>query len=336
LLDLAAKEVMMSDEKTISFATSPTMLAAWPGLGNVGLMAVDYVRNRLEAEHFSNLDMRPFWTPASVPVKEGKLLSPQMPMGSFHHRHAPDILFFESNANVGGREAIFLVHNVLATAKKHKVSRIFTAAAVGTQMSHRDPSKLFYASNDESLAKLLENRDVQPLREGEIAGPAGLLPNMAANEGIGAACILATVPSYVGTVAYPKALLELVKLLSAIGGFDVDLSEAEKVVERMDEMFENIEDQLRQHFPSAFPEEHELPLLPANDLDDDEDEDEADHEEIPQHVLDHIESLFDEAAYNRAKAIELKAELDHWGLFGDYEGRFLDLFRGEEGDSSNG
>jgi uncharacterized protein len=319
----------MSHENTITFATSPMMLAAWPGLGNVGLIAVDYIRQRLNAEHFAELDMRPFWTPTSVPVKEGKLLSPRTPMGSFHHKHSPDILFFESNAQVGGREEILLVRNVLEAAKKYKASRIFTAAAIGTQMSHRDQSKLFYASNDESLGKLLQNRGVEPLREGEIAGPAGLLPNMAAAESIGAACILATVPSYVGTVAYPKALLEIVKLLSAVGGFEIDLSEAEAVVERMDQMFEQIEQQLRQHFPNAFPDEQDLPLLPGVDSAD-EDDDEAEHEEIPRHVLDGIEQLFAEAAHDRHKAIELKQELDRWGLFNEYEDRFLDLFQDDQ------
>ena len=40
-----------------------------------------------------------------------------------------------------------------------------------------------------------------------------------------------------------------------------------------------------------------------------------------------IEELFAAAARDRSKAFELKQELDRFGLFGEYEDRFLDLFR---------
>ena len=40
-----------------------------------------------------------------------------------------------------------------------------------------------------------------------------------------------------------------------------------------------------------------------------------------------IEGLFRQAARDRTKALELKAELDRLGVFSDYEDRFLDLFK---------
>lgn len=46
----------------------------------------------------------------------------------------------------------------------------------------------------------------------------------------------------------------------------------------------------------------------------------------------HIERLFHEASRDRAKAYELKQELDRLGVFRDYEDRFLDLFRPSEGN----
>jgi hypothetical protein len=44
-------------------------------------------------------------------------------------------------------------------------------------------------------------------------------------------------------------------------------------------------------------------------------------------MRERIEQLFAMAAGDRAKALELKAELDRHGLFRVYEDRFLDLFR---------
>ncbi|MHB8900817.1 MAG: hypothetical protein ACYC6Y_18870 [Thermoguttaceae bacterium] len=43
-----------------------------------------------------------------------------------------------------------------------------------------------------------------------------------------------------------------------------------------------------------------------------------------------IETLFHQARQDRSKAYELKRELDHLGVFKDYEDRFLDLFKKPE------
>jgi hypothetical protein len=40
-----------------------------------------------------------------------------------------------------------------------------------------------------------------------------------------------------------------------------------------------------------------------------------------------IERLFDDARKDPSKAVALKQELDRFGVFPEYEGRFLDLFR---------
>jgi hypothetical protein len=44
-----------------------------------------------------------------------------------------------------------------------------------------------------------------------------------------------------------------------------------------------------------------------------------------------IEGLFGQAAKDRSKAFELKQELDRLGLFKEYEDRFLDLFKTQQG-----
>lgn len=48
---------------------------------------------------------------------------------------------------------------------------------------------------------------------------------------------------------------------------------------------------------------------------------------IPRHARYTIEQLFHEAAAQRSRVSELEAELRRWGLFGEYQDRFLDLFR---------
>jgi len=48
---------------------------------------------------------------------------------------------------------------------------------------------------------------------------------------------------------------------------------------------------------------------------------------VPRHTRFQIEQLFAEAMHEKAKVHELESELLRWGLFQEYEDRFLDLFR---------
>ncbi len=48
---------------------------------------------------------------------------------------------------------------------------------------------------------------------------------------------------------------------------------------------------------------------------------------LPLSVKEKIEKLFSQAKSDSTKANELKAELDKWSVYKDYEDRFLDLFK---------
>ena len=47
---------------------------------------------------------------------------------------------------------------------------------------------------------------------------------------------------------------------------------------------------------------------------------------VPQGARDYIEELFEQAGHNLARAPELVAELNRWGLFAEYQDRFFALF----------
>jgi hypothetical protein len=69
-------------------------------------------------------------------------------------------------------------------------------------------------------------------------------------------------------------------------------------------------------------------LGPQNAPEEESDEPAVVEEERPTPAeRERIETLFRQAAEDRAKAFELKQELDRLGMFKDYEDRFLDLFK---------
>jgi uncharacterized protein len=305
--------------KDISFSKPPAVLAAWPGMGNVGIITIEFLKRKMKAELFAEIDMTPFFIPDSIVVKHGIAQFPDIPQSRFYYSGDPSLIIFESDAQMGGRDGIAIIKMFLDVVGRFQVQRIFTFAAFTQPMSYRNPSQVLVACNGDSLFGKLKNSGVIPMPDGVIAGLNGLLLGVAASRRIDAGCLLGTIPNYATNFAYPKASLELIRTIARIQNFSVDTSELEEGVGEMDQQFASIEERIREFFPTVNKE-------------DDDEISAIDEEKVPHYVMERIEGLFQEAKADRAKAQELKKELDRWNLFELYEDRFLDLFKDDRKD----
>lgn len=298
----------------IQFATSPVVLAAWPGMGNVGLITVDYLRRKFDAKVFAEIDMSPFFIPDSIVVKEGIAQLPEIPTSVFYHVHDPDLIIFESNAQISGREGIMIIKMLLDVLGQFDIKRIFTFAAFAQPMSHANESAALLTCNSKKMLEALNGHEVIPMPDGYIAGLNGLLLGVAASRQIDAACLLGTIPSYASNLNYPKASVALVRAIGEMVAVKIDTSDLEEGVHAMDRQFDMIEERIKEFIPSLNrEEEHDIA--------------EVEDDKVPHIIMERIERMFQEAARDREKANELKRELDRWKLFELYEDRFLDLFK---------
>jgi proteasome assembly chaperone (PAC2) family protein len=297
----------------VQFEVPPTMLAAWQGMGNVGLITMDYLRRKTEAKPFAEIDMSHFLTPDSIVVKEGIAQFPDIPTSTFHYVQSPALVVFESNAQVGGRDGISIIKTILDVANRFNVKRIFTSAAFAQPMSHRSESNVLVACNNESMLRFMEGFEVAPMPDGYIAGLNGLLLGVAASRNIEAACLLGTIPSYATGLSYPKASVEILRVFQHMFDLSFELDELEAASEEMDQQLAAIEDRIREFFPSITEKDEELTNVHQD--------------EVPQYIMDKIERLFEKVAADRSKANDLKDELVRWNLYELYEKRFLDLFK---------
>jgi predicted ATP-grasp superfamily ATP-dependent carboligase len=298
--------------KEISFPSPPVMLAAWPGMGNVGLIAMDYLRRKLNAQPFAELDMSPFFIPDSIIVKDGIAQLPEIPSAMLHYTADPCLIIFESNAQIGGKDGITIIKTILDIARQYNVPRIFTAAALAQPMSFQAVSDVLVACSSQAHLDTIRHIGVVPMPDGYIAGLNGLLLGIAASRGIDAACFLATMPSYASNMPYPKASFEIVKIFQRLFSLDFDLEEMRGSISDMDQQLSAIEERIRQLFPGEKEADEEVP-----DIEEDK---------VPHYIMEKIERLFKKAGQDRSAAQELKKELDKWNLFELYEDRFLDLF----------
>jgi len=298
---------------------SPIMLAGWPGMGHVGLGGISYVRQKLGAEPFAEVDAHEYFTPEAIEVSEGLARFPDIPSNTFYVARNPDVIIFESETQISGDGGIALMNEMLDFAAHHDVSRIFTGAAYAMPVSSSQPSKVLGVANREPIRDLLVSQNVELLEGGSIQGLNGLLLGFAGMREMDAACLLATMPQYAINLPNPKASREIVLVIQRILGRDVDLGDIDEAVGKMSQTMGEIEEKIQ----SAFLDEA---------AEADEELKEVDEEAVPQMVLERIERMFGEVALNgsKEKAAALKEELDRWSLYAHYEDRFLDLFRDDE------
>src|SRR3989338_9586467 len=70
--------------------TNPSMIAAWPGMGNVALGTADYIRKNLKAVRFAEIKMDPLATLDAVEVEDGISKFPKPPLNTFYYVKNPD------------------------------------------------------------------------------------------------------------------------------------------------------------------------------------------------------------------------------------------------------
>ena len=86
---------------------NPILVASWPGIGNIGIIAVDTLRGVLEAEEFGEIEPWDFFYPKRVLIRKGILEYLEFPSSKFYFKRVggKDIIFFigEEQPTEGGR-----------------------------------------------------------------------------------------------------------------------------------------------------------------------------------------------------------------------------------------
>lgn len=294
----------------------PTMIVGWPGMGNVALGAVDFIRQKIKAEIFAEIDMSQYVVPDAVVVNEGVSELPVMPRSIFYYVQSPPVVIFEGETQVTGKEGFSIMSNILDMAQELRVKRIFTGAAFPMPVSYRESPEIYGVVNKEEMKTFLKRVGVKEMEGGQISGMNGLILGFARSRGIEAACLLATMPLYAISFPNPKSSISLVEVFARILNVSIDKKDMETAVRDMEEKMGMIEEKIKEIFPGTMTEEEKKAIDPDKDKD-----------KIPGYVMQRIERLFDESREDKKRAGLLKEELDRWNLYELYEDRFLDLFK---------
>ncbi len=250
---------------------NPIMVASWPGIGNIGIIAVDTLRNMLEAEELGEIEPWDFFYPKKVLIRNGELKDLEFPSSKFYFKRTgeKDMLFFigeEQPADGGrtyaeGRKAYQMANLVLDVAQKFSCQRVYTSGAAVAPIHHTTRPKVWAVPNTKGLiseVKTYENTILMSEIEGRggqgnITGLNGLLLGVARKRGIEAICVMGEIPVYLQglPLPYPKASKSVLEVLTAVLGIEIDMDRIAGFIEQSDSQIE----QLYEKFPPEIKEQ---------------------------------------------------------------------------------
>ncbi len=297
---------------TLQRLRQPWLVAAWPGMGGVGQIAATHLAAVLHAPLLEEFDTARFHPPTAIHIERG-LVRPwrtsRSPLHAWSNpRAGADLLILLSDQQPAVEPRDY-ARAVLERARALGVARVVTFAAMATPIHPTAAPRVFAAASAPDVLRRAVEASAERLDDGEISGMNGLMLGAAAEQGLPALGLLGEMPFFAAGLPNPKAAAAVLRVFARISGLDLDLHE-------LDEQAHRLERALVQHLERTKPPAQ----LPSGSVGQEEPGGSTD-------VLQHIESLFEVAGSDRAKALELKALLDRHGLFPEYEDRFLDLFR---------
>ncbi|MBE0431108.1 MAG: PAC2 family protein [Dehalococcoidia bacterium] len=249
----------------------PVLIASWPGIGNIGVIAVDALRGMLGAEKFAEIEPWDFFYPSRVLISGGILRQLEFPGSRFYFKRTgrKDLILFvgEEQPTDGGRayaegkKAYHMANLVLDVAEEFKCGRVYTSGAAVALTHHTMKPAVWAVPNSVRLIPEIREYENTVLMsdmdggdgQGNITGLNGLLLGVARKRGLDAICLMGEIPVYLQglPLSYPKASKSVLEVLC--GNLDIDVPLA-KLDESAEEVERNIEEFYRQ-IPSQIREQ---------------------------------------------------------------------------------
>ncbi|UCC60751.1 MAG: PAC2 family protein [Dehalococcoidia bacterium] len=233
---------------------NPCLVTAWPGVGNVAVIAVTYLRDKLNAEELGEIDPAGFFDLGGVFIKDNLVETPEFPKGKFFYRDSggegKDIIIFlaEAQPATGSYEYAGLVLDV---AQRFGVKRVYSLAAALTEY-HPDRPRVLGAASSPELLEELTKLDVVMAGDFFVAGLNGLLLGVAAERGMEAICLLGETVKYAAKMANPSASQAVLRVLTSLLGVEIDMAELEEFAKNSEKQIREIGNEMKREFLQNF------------------------------------------------------------------------------------
>lgn len=247
---------------------NPVMVASWPGIGNIGLIAIEYLRQNIDCEPLGEIEPWDFFYPGRIVIKSSVLEELQFPASRFYlcRGKARDIILFigdeqphEKMARYAkGGKAYEMAQLVIDMAERFNCGRIYTSGAAVALLHHSKKPRVLVVPNTQSLIDEIKTYQNTTLLseiqgkdgQGAISGLNGLLLGVARERGFDALCIMGEIPVYLQGMLfpYPKASLAVLEVLSEMLSLEINFKKlvvwSKKVEQKIDQLLEDFNQSL--------------------------------------------------------------------------------------------
>jgi proteasome assembly chaperone (PAC2) family protein len=238
----------------------PDMVIGWPGIGNIGIIAVDTLRGHTRAKEFGEVEPWDFFYPRRVKFKAGILEDLEFPGNKFYYKRleSKDLIFFIGEeqptdgglAYAEGGKAYHMANLVLDVAEKFGCRRVYTSGAAVALTHHALKPRVWVVTSREDLIGEMKGYQNTVLmsevegREGQgsITGLNGLLLGVAKKRGFEAVCLMGEIPDYLSQfpMPYPRASRSVLEVVTGVLGIEIDFSTLDGMAAHIDGIIEGI------------------------------------------------------------------------------------------------
>ena len=266
---------------------SPIMIIGWPGIGNIGLIAVEMLRELTKAEELGEIESYDFFPPINVVIKSGLLENLEFPTNNFYYQkfEKNDLIFFigeeqprrqSTSEYAEGEEAYKIANLVLDVAEKFGCQRVYTSGAAVSLIHHTMRSRVWAVPNNKRLLEEIKgysNTIVMSEIEGKvgqgyITGLNGLLLGVAKQRGFDGVCLMGEIPIYLQglPITYPKASKSVIEVFCEILKINIDFSQFDEIVQKGEKNIEKFYSQIPSEMRNQIDKLKEMHYLMPTEL----------------------------------------------------------------------
>lgn len=235
---------------------NPIMLVGLPGIGSVGSLVGEYLKNELGAKRFATL-YSPHFVHQTIMLKSGftRLIS-----NRFYYKELKNctLLILLGDTQAATPEGQYEVNEkIVRFFKAMGGSTMYTIGGYSAGGYYIQNPKVFGVATDRQTKEFLSKKGVIfGKTNGAIWGSAGLIVSFAKKNGLHAACIMGETSMLEIDANSARAVLEIMK---EVIGVKINLDNIDKIKKETDRMIKEIEEATKaqsqepQHPKEGFP-----------------------------------------------------------------------------------
>jgi proteasome assembly chaperone (PAC2) family protein len=229
----------------------PIVLIGWPGIALVAKLAINSIKDSIEAQEFLNIEFFDF--PAKSNVEKGNL---EIPTAKVYYKSRKDekkndLFILTANYQPQSPQGVFeFSKNFCEEMDKLTGGKIQLYLSTGAMIKDvvRDKPLIHVCGTDENMIQsFLKYEDTTLMEGGIIAGANGILPAYAGNKGFApGVCLLAETLPLPMMRLDPRSSKALVQLLKDYFSIEMDFSKLDEQIKEMENIMDSFKKQADQ------------------------------------------------------------------------------------------